>query len=242
VSLEFKHGRLISTVDTVYQQSPRDRTHCSTDRTRRTHNAAHPRRIDRTRSTQRPDATEPVSGRTPVSTLHDRTRPIACDQTHHAYAQPFATHYSSGCPTGRSGPASDRMRRLQTLDYASDCCAVLTGRVRSNRDRVRCSVRSLLSPPFASVSFLTSGVVENRHFISPKTPESRAHTLGGRERGTQTPLYPQTTARPTPPLQMCQLHQVYISMCLCVSFFSIIFKGFPVSSLGRTCNALHEFT
>jgi hypothetical protein len=105
-----------------------DRTRHSNDRTRRTHNAAHPRRIDRTCSTQRPDATEPMSDQTPVSTLRDRTRPIAYDRTRRASAQPFATHCSSGCPTRRSGPASDRTRRLQTLARAPDCCAVLTGR------------------------------------------------------------------------------------------------------------------
>jgi hypothetical protein len=54
-----------------------------------------------------------------------------------------------------------------------DSCEELTGHVRSNRDRVRCSVRSPWWPPFAYVSFLTSGVVENRRFTSPKSAESR---------------------------------------------------------------------
>jgi hypothetical protein len=129
-----------------------DRTRRSNDRTHRTHSAAHPRRNDRTRSTQRPDATVPASGRSTVSSLRDRTRPIMCDRTRLimcdrmrcASAQPFTTHCSSRCLTGRSGPASDRTRRLQTLPRLPDCCAILTGRVRSNRDRVRCSVRSPL--------------------------------------------------------------------------------------------------
>jgi hypothetical protein len=38
---------------------------------------------------------------------------------------------------------------------------------------------------------------------------------------------------------MCQHQQVITTLCTCVSIFIIIFEGFPVSSLGPTCNALH---
>jgi hypothetical protein len=76
------------------------------------------RRTDRTRSTQRPDATVPSSGRSPESSQRDRTRPIACDRTRSASDQLFATLNSSGCPTGRSSSARDRTRRLQTLTPA----------------------------------------------------------------------------------------------------------------------------
>jgi hypothetical protein len=58
-----------------------DRTHNFSDWTRRC--AHHPRaqRYNRTRSTQRPDATVPASGRGLESSHRDRTRPIACDRT-----------------------------------------------------------------------------------------------------------------------------------------------------------------
>jgi hypothetical protein len=69
-------------------------------------------------------------------------------------------------------------------------------------------------------------------------PEScLASSAEGRE-GPKPISTLQTTARPTPPLQKYQHHQVYISMCLCVRFFSITFKGFLVSSLGPTCNVM----
>jgi hypothetical protein len=95
-----------------------DRSRWSTDRTRRC--AQHPRaqRHDRTRSTQRPDATVLASGWSPVSSLNDRTRPIACDRTRRASDQLYATRYTSGCPTGRAGLASDRTRQCKTLTPA----------------------------------------------------------------------------------------------------------------------------
>jgi hypothetical protein len=80
---------------------------------------------------------------------------------------------------------------------APDCCVELTGRVRSNHDRVRCSVRSPLWPTFAFVSFSTSGVVKNRHFNSSKTPESRARKLGG---GREEP-------KPSLPLKLQRLRK-----------------------------------
>jgi hypothetical protein len=84
----------------------------------------------------------------------------------------------------------------------------------------------------------TFSVKENRHFISSKTPESRlASSAGGRE--DHKPL---STPQTPSPLQMCQHQQVITILCTCVSIFIIIFKGFLVSSLGPTCNALHEFT
>jgi hypothetical protein len=95
-----------------------DRTRHSTDRTRRSHSAAHPQSIDQTRSTQRPDAIVPASGHGLESSHHDRTCPITCDQMRRASDQFYATRYSSGRLTGRAGPASDRTRRLQTLTPA----------------------------------------------------------------------------------------------------------------------------
>jgi hypothetical protein len=86
---------------------PIDRMRRSTDRTRRSHSTASPRSNNRTRPRQRPNATVPASGWSPVSSLNDRTRPIACDQTRRASDQLYATRYTIGCPTGRAGPASD---------------------------------------------------------------------------------------------------------------------------------------
>jgi hypothetical protein len=137
VSLEFKRGRMISTVDTVSNghrttgraAQPTGRADRTAPRARDASTGRAPR-SDRTRQSQRP-----------VGVLRGRTRQIACDRTRRVSAQPFATHYSSGCPTGRSGSAKDRTRQLQTLARTPDCSVVLTGHVRSNRDRVRSSIR-----------------------------------------------------------------------------------------------------
>jgi hypothetical protein len=70
-----------------------------------------------------PDATVPASGLSLVSTHHDRTRPVDHDRTRHDV-------------------------RLEDRDARKHWA--LTRRVRSNRDRVRFSVRSPLWPPFDS--------------------------------------------------------------------------------------------
>src|ERR687888_1945901 len=73
-------------------------------------------------------------------------------------------------------------------------------------------------------------------FHFPESTESRlASSAGGRE-GPK----PISTLQTPPPLQMCQHHQVYISMCLCVSIFTVIFKGFPISSLDSKCFYMHD--
>jgi hypothetical protein len=78
----------------------------------------------------------------------------------------------------------------------------------------------------------------NWSFQVLETPESHlASSVGGRE-DPKPFSSPQTPS----PSQMCQHQQVITTLCMCVSIFIIIFKGFPVSSLGPTCNALHEFT
>jgi hypothetical protein len=63
----------------------------------------------------------------------------------------------------------------------------------------------------AFTMFSTSGAMENRHFISPKTLESRARKLGGRESEPQTPHYRSNTAAfvnvPTP---SCVKHHVHM--------------------------------
>jgi hypothetical protein len=84
-----------------------DRTHNFLDRTRRCAHHPHAQRHNRTRSTQRPDATVPAFGRGPESSHHDRTR-RASDQL-------FVMHCTNGCPTGRAGSARDRTRRSATL-------------------------------------------------------------------------------------------------------------------------------
>jgi hypothetical protein len=112
VTAQSSHGHCTPTVKC------NDRMRRSTDRTRRSHSAARPQSIDRTRSTQRPDTTVLASGHGLESSHHDRTRPITCDQTRRVSDQFYATCYSSGRLTGRAGPASDRTRRLQTLTPA----------------------------------------------------------------------------------------------------------------------------
>jgi hypothetical protein len=63
----------------------------------------------------------------------------------------------------------------------------------------------------AFTTFSTSGTMENRHFISLKTPESRARKLGGKESEPQTPHYRSNTAAfanvPTP---SCVKHHVHM--------------------------------
>ena len=63
-----------------------------------------------------------------------------------------------------------------------------------------------------------------------KSAESRlASSAGGREKPT-----PVSTLGTPPPLKMCQHHQVYTTMCKCVSIFTNIFpKGVSLS----TCHA-----
>jgi hypothetical protein len=159
---------------------------------------------------QRPDVPQAMAGRDSVSIRLESSklpqRPDASDRV-----WPDAPRVRSALRHALQYWVPDRTRRSREwLDAlvanpntrAPDCYVELTGRVRSNHDRVRCSVRSPLWPPFPSVSFLTSGVVENRHFKSSKTPESRARKLGGRERETQT----LSTAQTSTPSQMCQ-HQ-----------------------------------
>jgi hypothetical protein len=95
-----------------------DRTHRFSDQTRRC--AHHPRvqRHNRTRSTQRPDATVPAFGRGPESSCRDRMRLIACDRMRRASDQFFVMHCTNGCPTGCAGSARDRTRRSATLSRA----------------------------------------------------------------------------------------------------------------------------
>jgi hypothetical protein len=65
----------------------------------------------------------------------------------------------------------------------------------------------------------TSGVKENEHFISTRTPESHlVSSAGGRE--DPKPL---STAQTPSPSQMCQHQQVFTTLCTCVSIFTIIF-------------------
>jgi hypothetical protein len=109
-------------------------------------------------------------------------------------------------PVARSVSAhrwTDRTRWLGQTSFWSLTLGALTERTDrtrwSTRDRVRCSIRSLQWPSFASVSFPTSGAVENRRFTSPKGAESRlASSAGGREEPK-----PLSTAQIPPPSQMC---------------------------------------
>jgi hypothetical protein len=72
----------------------------------------------------------------------------------------------------------------------------------------------------ASVAWFFSAI-ENQHFIFSKTHESHlASSVGGRE--DPKPL---STLQTPPPSLMCQHHHVYITMCMCVSIFTIIFQG-----------------
>jgi hypothetical protein len=63
----------------------------------------------------------------------------------------------------------------------------------------------------AFTTFSTFGAMENRHFISPKTPEFRARKLGRRESEPQTSHYRSNTAAfanvPTP---SCVKHHVHV--------------------------------
>jgi hypothetical protein len=62
-------------------------------RTRRCAQYPRPRRQDRTRSSQPPDATVPASGASPVSSLDHRTRPMVRDRTRTA-SEDFVTRCS----------------------------------------------------------------------------------------------------------------------------------------------------
>jgi hypothetical protein len=143
-----------------------DQTRHFSDQTRRC--AHHPRaqRHDRTRSTQRPNATVPASSCSLESSHRDRTCPIAYDRTRRAFDQLFVTHYTNGCLIRRAGSARDtpimpRPRLVQRL------------------------VTPLTS--FTSVSLPLA-----QWKIDVSLPQKRripSRKLGGRERGTQTPLY-----------------------------------------------------
>ena len=63
-----------------------------------------------------------------------------------------------------------------------------------------------------------------------KSAESRlASSTGGREEPT-----PLSTLGTPPPLQMCQHHQVYTTMCMCVSIFINIFPKELASQLATS--------
>jgi hypothetical protein len=64
---------------------------------------------------------------------------------------------------------------------------------------------------YAFITFLTFGAMENRHFISLKTPESHARKLGGRESESQTPHYrSNTTVFVNVPTPSCVNHHVHV--------------------------------
>jgi hypothetical protein len=128
-----------------------DQTRHFSDQTRRC--AHHPRaqRHDRTRSTQRPNATVPASSCSLESSHRDRTCPIAYDRTRRAFDQLFVTHYTNGCLIRRAGSARDRTRRWQTLAPRATHTRSTDWTRRSCRDHVWSSVWSHhwpLSPPF----------------------------------------------------------------------------------------------
>jgi hypothetical protein len=116
----------------------------------------------------------------------------------------YANYRPSERLTGRAGLASDRTRRCKTLARAPLQLLLLTGRVRLSRDRVRFSVwleffrdkHSELSPPF-----LASGAMENRHFISKKTPAQEINALEGEK-----------TPNPSLPLKLHRLRSNRICM------------------------------
>jgi hypothetical protein len=116
--------------------------------------------------------------------------------------QPLTFCSPSGRLTGHASPASDRTRRYKTLATHAWLLLPLTGRVQSYRDRVQ-------SLPVTSVRL---------HFFAESCLASSA---GGR-----------VSLHTSPPLKqhllhkMCQHHQVYITICMCVSIFTIILKEF----------------
>jgi hypothetical protein len=148
----------------------------------------------------------PVTDRTRSSSLSsaqrnsDRTR-CRTDRMPQ-YQRPVGVQYAPWM-TGRVWSKNWNTRRRWTL----------TGHVWS-------SVRSPLWPPFAFVSFLTSGGVENSRFNSSKTPESRLASSTG-EREDPNPLYRSNSNAIAKVLTPPSDHV----MCKCVSIFTIIFQG-----------------
>jgi hypothetical protein len=73
---------------------------------------------DRTRSSVWSNVLHLASGRSPVSSHRDWTRPIARDWTRRAFGRLYDQFCPSGYLTGRSGSVRDRARRLETLTLA----------------------------------------------------------------------------------------------------------------------------
>jgi hypothetical protein len=110
-------------------------------------------------------------------------------------------------PARLSLPSQQRTNEGKPLDADVSVCR--------SRDQRPLSV----SHPATLPSFPSFGVMENKHFISMKTPESCLASLAG---GREEPKPLSITQTPSPS-QMCQHHQVYITMCMCVSIFTNIF-------------------
>jgi hypothetical protein len=109
---------------------------------------------------------QPASARscarlTPLSTDVDVVRP---SRGHHRVCRATTAGHRQGKPTDAEGSVCcSRGQRLVTCKTATTTTVTL--------------------PPV-----LASGAMENRYFIFPKTPESYARKLGGREREPQTSL------------------------------------------------------
>ena len=85
---------------------------------------------------------------------------------------------------------------------------------------------SVRNTPVTSQKFPT-GAIENMHLIFSKAPNPAEL-----EREKPTPL---STLETPSPLQMCEHHQVYTTMCMCVSIFTNIFpKGVSLSTFHAT--------